>query len=103
MVAYIVFTPEIIHEPSEDGIHAQENCAGMTSWPVVPDSIIGRNEMLEGVEIKGAVIVQFPTVEAAKAYYDNPVCREAGKYFFKGGNYHAVIVEGADRVGNSNR
>jgi uncharacterized protein (DUF1330 family) len=40
------------------------------------------------------VILAFPTIEAAKAWYDSPAYREAGEHRFKGAEYRAVIVQG---------
>ncbi len=50
--------------------------------------------MLEGPEIEGAVVLEFPTFEAAKAWYDSPAYREAREHRFKGANYRAFIVQG---------
>ena len=53
----------------------------------------GRLRMTEGKPIEGAVILEFPTFEAAKAWYENPVYSEARQHRLKGGDYRAVIVE----------
>jgi uncharacterized protein (DUF1330 family) len=40
------------------------------------------------------VIVEFPSIDAAKAWYESPAYREAREHRFKGADYRAVIVEG---------
>jgi uncharacterized protein (DUF1330 family) len=54
----------------------------------------GKTEMLEGAPIEGAVIVEFPTIEAAKAWYDSPAYKEAREHRFKGADYRVFITEG---------
>jgi uncharacterized protein (DUF1330 family) len=50
--------------------------------------------MLEGPAIEGAVILEFPTVEAAKIYYNSPAYQDAVKHRFLGADYRVFIVEG---------
>ena len=40
------------------------------------------------------VIISFPSVKEAKAWYDSPAYREVRKHRFLGADYSAVIVEG---------
>ena len=54
----------------------------------------GRQEVLEGPASEGVVIVEFPALEAAKAWYDSPAYREAREHRFRGADYRAMIVEG---------
>jgi uncharacterized protein (DUF1330 family) len=66
---------------------------------VVPDcwqtaALYGRQEVLEGPEVEGVVILSFPSFEEAKAWYDSPAYREARKHRFQGADYSAVLVEG---------
>ena len=49
----------------------------------------------EGAAVEGAVILEFPTMEAAKAWYDGPGYSEARVDRFKGADYRVFIVEGA--------
>ena len=50
--------------------------------------------VLEGPEVQGVVILEFPTVADAKAYYDSPAYREAREHRFKAADYRVLIVEG---------
>jgi len=50
--------------------------------------------VVQGPEIEGMVILEFPTIEAAKAWYNSPAYREAREHRFKGAEYRAVIVQG---------
>jgi len=50
--------------------------------------------VLEGPEIEGMVILEFPTFEAAKAWYDSPRYSEVREHRFKGAEYSMMIVQG---------
>jgi uncharacterized protein (DUF1330 family) len=58
------------------------------------DVLYGKYEVLEGAEVQGVVILEFPTVADAKAYYDSPAYREAREHRFKAADYRVLIVEG---------
>ena len=51
-------------------------------------------EVLEGESIEYPVILEFPTYEEAKAWYECPVYQEALQLRFKGSTSHAVLVQG---------
>ena len=54
----------------------------------------GRQEVLEGPDAEGVVIVEFPSFEEAKAWYESPAYRDAREHRFRGADYRAMIVEG---------
>jgi uncharacterized protein (DUF1330 family) len=54
----------------------------------------GPQQVLEGDAPEGVVIVEFPTTEAARAWYDGPEYQEVRQHRFKGSKYRAVLVEG---------
>jgi uncharacterized protein (DUF1330 family) len=49
---------------------------------------------LEGAQVEGAVIAEFPSVEEARAFYDSPAYQEAAQHRFRGAVYRGLIVEG---------
>ena len=94
MTAYIVFTRERTRDPAELAIYSQKAGATMAGHPLTPRAHYGRQVVLEGPEIEGVVILEFPTIEEAKVWYDSPAYREAREHRFKGADYRVVIVEG---------
>ena len=94
MVAYIVFTREKTLNPSELETYGQKVPATLAGHPVTPRALYGRHEVLEGPPVEGVVIAEFPTFEAAKAWYDSPAYTEVRQHRFKGAEYRVVIVEG---------
>jgi uncharacterized protein (DUF1330 family) len=62
--------------------------------PLKPLALYGNHETLEGPAIQGAVILEFPTMEAARAYYRSEGYQEAVRHRFLAADYRAFIVEG---------
>jgi uncharacterized protein (DUF1330 family) len=54
----------------------------------------GPFEDVEGAPTEGTVIAEFPTMEAAKAWYDSPAYREVRIHRFEGAIYRATLVQG---------
>ena len=93
MAAFIVFTRERTRDPRELEIYAQKAPAGLVGHPITIRALYGRHEVIEGPDVEGVAILEFPTFEAAKTWYENPIYSEARKHRLNGGDYRAVIVE----------
>ena len=94
MTAYIVFTRERLrHKPAMDSYSAGAGAtlAGHNGKPLV---YYGKHETLEGAPIDGAVIVEFPTMAEAKAWYDSPAYQDVVTHRFRGADYRVFITEG---------
>lgn len=94
MVAYIVFTREKLRIPEEYERYRTKARAAGDGHPLKPLAVYGKHEVLEGPAIEGAVVLEFPTVEAARTYYHSPAYQEAVKHRHLGADYRAFIVEG---------
>jgi uncharacterized protein (DUF1330 family) len=94
MSAYIVFTRERMRDAEEFQVYSGKAGATLGGHEAKGLAVYGRNETLEGAPIEGAVIVEFPTLEAAKAWYDSPAYREAREHRFKAADYRVFITEG---------
>ena len=94
MAAYIVFTREKMRD--QVGFDAYSALAGasMAGHTFKPHVVYGAVEMLEGAPIEGAVVVEFPTMEAARAWYDSPAYRKAREHRFNSADYRVFITEG---------
>ena len=58
--------------------------AANSAHPLTPLALYGSYEVLEGTVIEGAVILQFPTTEAARTYYHSPAYQDAVRHRFLG-------------------
>ena len=94
MPAYIVFTREKTRDQAELDTYTKEVPAAMPGHKLTPLAVYGKFESLEGAPIEGAVILEFPTIAEAKAWYDSPAYQHAMRHRHLGADYRAFIVEG---------
>jgi uncharacterized protein (DUF1330 family) len=94
MSAYIVFTREHVRNQDELKEYSQKAGPAMKGYPLTVLAAYGRHEVIEGPAVEGVVILQFPTFEEAKAWYESPAYQEACKHRFAGADYRAIIVQG---------
>ena len=94
MAAYIVFIRESTRDAAELETYSQQAGATLAGHPAAVLAAYGRQEVLEGPDVEGVVILEFPSFEDAKAWYDSPAYRRAREHRFRGADYRAVIVEG---------
>lgn len=94
MAAYIVFTRELTHDAAALATYSEQVGETLDGHPITVLAAYGRQEVLEGPEVEGVVILEFPSFDEAKAWYDSPAYREVREHRFRGADYRAVIVEG---------
>lgn len=91
--AYVVFTREKTLDPAELEIYWSKVAASLEGHPMKVLSGYGTHEVLEGAPTEGVVIAEFPSMAAARAWYDSPAYREAREHRFKGAVYRGILVE----------
>jgi len=93
MAAYII----VLRERTKDAAQL-EIYGGKARAAVAPGmkalAVYGRVETLEGTPFEGVVVLEFPTFEAAQAWYHSPAYQEAMQHRLKGGDYRFMIVQG---------
>ncbi|HEX5228580.1 MAG TPA: DUF1330 domain-containing protein [Bryobacteraceae bacterium] len=94
MPAYIVFTRERIRDQQLYDTYASKARATLAGHDVKRLVGYGNFESLEGAPVAGVVILEFPTMEAAKAWYDGPEYSAIRGDRFKGADYRVFIAEG---------
>ena len=94
MAAYIVFIREKTLDQSELEAYWSRASATMEGRPIKVLVAYGRHVTLEGPEVEGIVVAEFPSVEEARAWYDSPAYREVAEHRFRGAVYRGLIVEG---------
>jgi uncharacterized protein (DUF1330 family) len=94
MAAYIVFTRESTTDAAELAAYAREVRATFEGHPIKILAAYGTQEVLEGAAPEGVVIVEFPTIAEARAWYDGPAYQTVVKHRWRGASYRAVIVQG---------
>jgi len=54
----------------------------------------GPHEVVEGEAADGVVILEFPDMAGAKAWYDSPAYQAAKAHRLKGADFRVIFVEG---------
>jgi len=94
MAAYAIFIRERMRDPKTIEAYNAQAGPSLDGHPAKILAAYGRQELLEGAAHEGVVILEFPTMEAARAWYDGPAYRAARELRFKAADYRAFIVEG---------
>ncbi|HSY36078.1 MAG TPA: DUF1330 domain-containing protein [Acidobacteriaceae bacterium] len=94
MKGYFVFTREKTTDAAELAAYMEKVRPTFAGHDVKVLARYGNYEVLEGDATEGVVIVEFPSVAAAKAWYDSPEYVEVRKHRFAGSAYRAILVEG---------
>jgi uncharacterized protein (DUF1330 family) len=94
MPAFLVFIREKTLDRSELEAYWAKVRATMEGQPIKVLVAYGRHVTLEGPEVEGVVVAEFPSVEEARAWYDSPAYQEAAQHRLRGAVYRGLIVEG---------
>jgi uncharacterized protein (DUF1330 family) len=94
MSAYMVFTRTRMLNEQEMAVYSKAVPATLVGHDVKILALYGAHEEPEGPQNDGSVILEFPTVEAAKAWYDGPAYREVREHRFKAAEYQVSLMQG---------
>ena len=94
MSAYVIFVRDRITDPDEFSKYEQSAGAAAAGHPLTPLAFYGALDTLEGPPVDGAVVLEFPTVADARAWYESPLYQQALTHRLKGAEYRVFIVEG---------
>lgn len=93
MPAYVVFMREKTLDQSELENYRDKVKGAMDGRPIKVLAAYGKHLTLEGPDIEGVVIAEFPTLEEARAWYDSPAYQDAAQHRHRGAVYRGLIVE----------
>lgn len=99
MPAYMIFTRVgPVTDQAEMDLYSGANRANagtsVAQFGLKPLSIYGALDAVEGPAPEGIVLLEFPTADAARAWYASPEYQAAVKHRLRGAPYTAVIIEG---------
>jgi len=92
MTAFIIFSKESTHDQREIDIYQSQVRTTFTGHPIKVVAA-GVPQILEGREAEGIVIIEFPTIEAAREWYDSAAYQAIIKHRFNGAKYTVVLIE----------
>lgn len=94
MSAYVVFMREKTLDQSELEAYWEKVKESLHGRPLKVLAAYGKHAVLEGPDIEGVVIAEFPTLEEARDWYESPAYQEAAQHRYRGAVYRGLIVEG---------
>lgn len=99
MPAYMIFMREgpIFNQAAMDkysDMNRAEAGISVQRYKVQPRVVYGAMETFEGEAPDGIVMLEFPTMDDARAWYNSPEYQAAVLHRKEGANYRAILVEG---------
>lgn len=97
MPAYVIAICEgPVRDPAAMARYSEMNraSAGKLAAQIKPLALYGALETLEGPAPEAVVLVEFPSVEAARAWYNSPEYQAAIPYRQRAADYRIMLVEG---------
>ncbi len=94
MTAYFIAFRDAMHDPARYAAYLQKAGPSLAGHDVTPLVANGPVTPLEGEPPDGVVILAFPSVEAARAWYDSPAYQAVIGERLAATSGRAVIVEG---------
>jgi len=94
MAAYVVITRERTRNTAQMEQYKKLAPASFEQHPAIFRAIHGRHEVLEGPAVEEIIILEFPTYEEAKAWYQSPEYQAACEHRFQAGDYRFIITQG---------
>jgi uncharacterized protein (DUF1330 family) len=94
MKGYLVFTRDKTLDKNEMAIYQKDVPATFAGHEFKILALYGAHEDLEGTPTEGTVILEFPSTDAAKAWYYSEAYRAVREHRFRGANYRVTLVEG---------
>lgn len=94
MSAYVLFLREKTLDEEELKLYSAKVPAALEGHPLKLLVMFGLHEVIEGPELEGAALLEFPSFEEAKAWHDSPAYTEAAKHRLNGAITRVIIFDG---------
>ena len=94
MTAYVIFIRNAITDAEEMATYGKKAAGARGDHKMTPLAFYGPVETLEGDKADGVVLISFPSMDEAKAWYNSPAYQEALPHRLKGADYRVILAEG---------
>jgi uncharacterized protein (DUF1330 family) len=94
MPAYAVVIREKTRNPAKLDEYKKLASGSFEKHPAKFLAIHGRSEVLEGPKCEEIIILEFPSYDAAHAWYHSAEYQTACEHRFQGGDYRCILTEG---------
>jgi uncharacterized protein (DUF1330 family) len=95
MAAYVIMIRERTTDAGELARYSELAKLARPGHDMKAIAFYGALLTLEGPEAEGVVVLEFPSLDAARAWYDSPAYQAALAHRMKGAQCRLMIVEGA--------
>lgn len=92
MTAYAIFIRNAVTDADEMKAYGQKVGKARTDFKVL--AAYGPTETLEGQESLGQVLLEFKSMDDAKAWYQSDAYQDALKHRLAGADYRVIFFEG---------
>jgi uncharacterized protein (DUF1330 family) len=96
MTAYVVLIREKLRDEAAMKKYGEAAAAARGDHKITPLAFYGKHEVTEGADAEGVVILAFPTMAEAKAWYTSPEYTAAKVHRFQASDYRVIFVEGLE-------
>ena len=94
MPAYAIFIKNKTIDADELKTYGQKAAGARGDHQITPLAFYGPLEVLEGDAAEGVVLLSFPDMDAAKAWYHSPAYQDAKQHRLKGADYRVILAQG---------
>lgn len=95
MPAYMIFIrEEPVRDPEAMAEYRRINRQNVGDFKLKPLVVYGATEAVEGNAPDGIIVLEFPTVGDAKAWYNSPGYQAAVPHRLRAADYRTIIVQG---------
>ena len=94
MAAYIIFVRDRIRDPAGFADYGAVAGGTLAGHPAKPLVVYHPMETLEGPSAEAMVMIEFPTMADARAWYDSPAYVEARQLRFASADFRVFITDG---------
>jgi len=94
MAAYLVFIKEREHDSAKLAEYGAKVGATLAGHAVKPLVLYGATETLEGPEAITSVILEFPTMDEARAWYQSDAYQAVRADRFAGADFRVILTQG---------
>lgn len=95
MTAYVILIKNRTRDAAAMAAYAEKAAVARAGRDLKRLVAYGAIEVLEGEAAEGMVLLEFPTMEDAHAWYDSPAYQEAKQHRLKGADFRVLLVQGA--------
>lgn len=94
MAAYLIFIKDREHDAAAMANYSAKAGGSIAGHAAKPLAYYGAIETLEGAEAQGAVVIEFPTMDEARAWYRSDAYQAARARRFAGADYRVILTQG---------